>query len=79
MYDLNSLVLSLLLYNCYCCHGYQVREFEVIVCFYCHGNYKHVNNFPKNNICSTTFLISIKNGFYTIVVVAIVTKFKNSN
>ena len=36
-----------------------------------------VNNFPKTNIFITTLLISIKMAFYRIVVVAMVTKFKN--
>ena len=27
----NSLVLSLLLYNFCCCHGYQIQQFELIV------------------------------------------------
>ena len=36
-----------------------------------------LNNFPKTNIIFSIFLISITIGFYTIVVVAMVTKFKN--
>ena len=36
-----------------------------------------LNNFAKANIIISTFLISIKISFYTIFVVAMVTKFKN--
>ena len=38
-----------------------------------------MNNFPKTYIFITTFFICIKNGFYTIIVVAMVTEFKNLN
>ena len=34
------------------------------------------NKFPETNIFFTTFFISIKNGFYIIFAVAMVTKFK---
>ena len=36
-----------------------------------------LNNFPKNDIIISTFLISITIGFYTMFVVAMVTKLKN--
>ena len=36
-----------------------------------------LNNFAKTNIVISTFLISIKNSFYTIFVVAMVTKSNN--
>ena len=36
-----------------------------------------LNNFPKTNVIISTFLISITIGFYTMFVVAMVTKFKN--
>ena len=36
-----------------------------------------LNNFPKNNISVATFLISVKNALYTILLVAMVTKFNN--
>ena len=34
-----------------------------------------LNNFPKTKIVVTFFFLSVKIGFYTIVVVAMVTKF----
>ena len=36
-----------------------------------------LNNFPKTYILIPTFFISIKSDFYTILFVAMVTKFKN--
>ena len=36
-----------------------------------------LNNVPKTNISITTFVVCIKNKFYTILFVAIITKFKN--
>ena len=36
-----------------------------------------LNTFPKTCIFITTFFISTKNNFYTIFVVAMVTKFNN--
>ena len=36
-----------------------------------------LNNEPKTNISITTFFVCNKNKFYTILFVAIVTKFKN--
>ena len=36
-----------------------------------------LNDFPKNNISVTTFLKSVKNALYSILLVAMVTKFNN--
>ena len=61
------------LYNFVCCHGYQIKEIKLIIGCCCHEN----NNFPKTNISITIFFVGIKNNFYTIFIVTIVTKFKN--
>ena len=74
----NSLALSSLLCNFCCCHGYRIQEFKLIVCDCIAIETTLVlNNFPKTNIVISTFLISITIDFYTIFVVAMVTKFKN--
>ena len=57
-----------------------VTKFNNLSCFYEFVAMKTtdvLNYFPKNNIVITAFILSIKNGFYTIFVVAMVTKFKN--
>ena len=63
-----------LVYNFCCCRGYQIQEFKLII-------YDSVametTNSPKTYIFSTTFFISIKNYFYIILFVAMVTKLKN--
>ena len=67
-----------LVYNFCCCHGYQIQEFKLII-------YDSVamettvllTYSPKTYIFSTTFFISIKNYFYIILFVAMVTKLKN--
>ena len=38
-----------------------------------------LNNFPKTNISVTTFLMSVKKYFYTVLPVAMVTQFNNIN